>query len=47
MNTWHTLRPEIGNSSTPPFELRRGTHPCPLPGGEYKKSPLGRGFRGG
>ena len=45
--TLHALHPKIGNSSTPPFELRRGTHPCPLPGGEYKKSPLGRGFRGG
>jgi len=31
------------NSSAPRFELSRGTHPWPLPRGEYKKSPLGRG----
>src|SRR3990172_12671436 len=34
------------NSSAPHFEFSRGTHPWPLPRGEYKKSPLGRGFKG-
>ena len=33
------------NSSASPFELRRRTHPCSLPEGEYRESPLGRGFR--
>src|SRR3990170_4013086 len=41
--TLHALRPKIGNSSAPPFELRRGTHPWPLPGGDFLYSPPGSG----
>lgn len=35
----------IRNSSVPRFELSKGTHPRPLPGGEYRgDSPPGRGY---
>src|SRR3990167_10771223 len=42
-----TLFPYTTLFRSPHFELSRGTHPWPLLRGEYKKSPLGRGFRGG